>query len=159
MKTDHHDAAALLGDAAFVGIEIVRGRLQAIVDESGTALIRSAFSHLVREAKDFACAIMTCDGATVVQSAQSIPVFLGTMTHTARNLLKHFPAETLKKGDVVGTNDPWLCTGHLFDLMLLSPIFVDDEMVGLAAVVAHLPDSGGRGFIVNAATVFEDGAH
>lgn len=146
-----------LGEAAFVGVEISRGRLQAIVDEAGTALIRSAFSHIVREAKDFACAIMTRDGFTVVQSAQSIPVFLGTMTHTARNLLKSFPAAGLKSGDVVGTNDPWLCTGHLFDLMLLAPVFVEGELVALAAVVAHLPDIGGRGFTVDAATVFEEG--
>lgn len=143
--------------SAFVGVEVVRGRLQSIVDEAGSALIRSAFSHIVREAKDFACAIMTRDGATVVQSSQSVPVFLGTMTHTVRNLLEYFPAPDLRPGDVVGTNDPWLCTGHLFDLMLMSPVHVDGQLVGLAAVVAHLPDIGGRGFAVDSATVFEEG--
>lgn len=143
--------------SAFVGVEVVRGRLQSIVDEAGSALIRSAFSHIVREAKDFACAIMTRDGATVVQSSQSVPVFLGTMTHTVRNLLEYFPASDLRPGDVVGTNDPWLCTGHLFDLMLMSPVHVDGQLVGLAAVVAHLPDIGGRGFAVDSATVFEEG--
>src|SRR5690606_12409608 len=63
----------------------------------------------------------------------------------------------LRPGDVVGTNDPWLCTGHLFDLMLMSPVHVDGQLVGLAAVVAHLPDIGGRGFAVDSATVFEEG--
>ena len=156
--TDPRSPDDLASDpSAFVGVEIIRGRLQSIVDEAGSALIRSAFSHIVREAKDFACAIMTREGATVVQSAQSVPVFLGTMTHTVRNLLEAFPAQRLRPGEVVGTNDPWLCTGHLFDLMLLSPVHVGGELVGLAAVVAHLPDIGGRGFAVDSTSVFEEG--
>jgi N-methylhydantoinase B len=144
-------------EPAFVGIEITRGRLQSIVDEAGAALIRSAFSHIVREAKDFACAIMSPDGETVVQSSQSIPVFLGTMTHTVRNLLRHFPAARFAPGEVVGTNDPWLCTGHLFDLTLMAPVFVGGELVAFAAITAHLPDIGGRGFTVDSTTVFEEG--
>lgn len=145
------------GETSFVATEITRGRLQAIVDEAGAALIRSAFSHIVREAKDFACAIMGRDGATIAQSSQSIPVFLGTMTHTVRNLLEHFPAAGFEPGQVVGTNDPWLCTGHLFDLTLMSPVFAGDELVGFAAITAHLPDIGGRGFTVDSKSVFEEG--
>ena len=143
--------------ADFIGIEIARGRLQSIVDEAGAALIRTAFSHIVREAKDFACVITTVDGSTVVQSAQSVPVFLGTMTHAVRSLIAHFPIGSLQPGDVIGTNDPWLSTGHLFDLTLVAPVFVGGKVIAFAAITAHLPDVGGRGFTADSVTVFEEG--
>ncbi len=151
------ERAHLTAESDFIGIEIARGRLQSIVDEAGAALIRTAFSHIVREAKDFACVITTPDGSTIVQSAQSVPVFLGTMTHAVRSLIRHFPVEDLNPGDVIGTNDPWLSTGHLFDLTLVAPIFFGSEVVALAAITAHLPDVGGRGFTVDSPTVFEEG--
>ncbi|HLY21830.1 MAG TPA: hydantoinase B/oxoprolinase family protein [bacterium] len=142
---------------AFIELEIDRGRLQAIVDEAGVVLMRTAFSTIVRESKDFTCAILTTDGATVVQSAQSIPAFLGSITHTAREILAQFPLAEWTPGDVLGTNDPWMGTGHLFDLTLFAPVLVDGKIAALAGVVAHLPDVGGRGRDAAAAEIFEEG--
>jgi 5-oxoprolinase (ATP-hydrolysing) len=30
-----------------------------------------------------------------------------------------------KPGDVLITNDPWLCAGHLFDIAIVTPVFRD----------------------------------
>lgn len=144
-------------DQVTIKLEVARGRLQSIVDEAGAVLIRTAFSHVLRDAKDFACAVLTPDGHTVVQSSQSIPVFLGTMTLTARHLLNRFPLEVWKGGDVFGTNDPWLGTGHMYDLTVLTPIFVDERAVAISGVIAHLPDIGGRIVGPDSPTVFEEG--
>jgi N-methylhydantoinase B len=144
-------------DTAYIELEIARGRLQSVVDEAGATLMRTAFSNIVREAKDFACAILTTEGHTVVQSSQSIPAFLGTMTHTIKAVLEAFPVHDWRSGDVVGTNDPWLGTGHLFDLTIVAPVFVDETVVAFAAVVAHLPDIGGRGQGADSRQVFEEG--
>lgn len=146
-----------MSDAAFIELQIVRGRLQAIVDESGAALMRTAFSNIVREAKDFACAILTPDGHTVVQSSQSIPAFLGTMTHTVQAILEQVPPDQWSPGDVIGTNDPWLGTGHLYDLTVVTPVFLDGRVIAFAGVVAHLPDVGGRGQGVDYSQIFEEG--
>jgi N-methylhydantoinase B len=145
------------GRATFIDVEIVRGRLQSVVDEAGAILMRTAFSSIVRESKDFACAILTRKGHMVVQSAQSIPAFLGTMTPTATSILEAFPIGEWQPDDVVGTNDPWLGTGHLFDFTILSPVFVEGGVVAFAAVSAHLPDIGGRGRDAGARDVFEEG--
>lgn len=141
-----------------VELEIMRGRLQSIVDEGGAALMRTAFSAMVREARDFACAILTPDGRSVVQPVQSIPVFLGTMTYSAQALLERFPPDGWRPGDVVATNDPWIGTGHLYDIVILRPIFFADELIAFAAVIAHLPDVGGKaGFGLAATQMFEEG--
>jgi N-methylhydantoinase B len=141
---------------AFFELEIVRGRLQSIVDEAGAVLMRTAFSYVVREAKDFACAITSPEGHTIAQSAQSIPVFLGTMTHTARALLERFPLERWAPGDVIGTNDPWLGTGHLYDLTVMTPVFAEGDIVGFGIAVAHMPDIGGR-LSMDTQQIFEEG--
>ena len=33
----------------------------------------------------------------------------------------------MKPGDVFVTNDPWLGTGHLFDFVVVTPVFLDGE--------------------------------
>lgn len=138
-------------------LEVTRGRLQAIVDEAAATVIRTAFSVVMTEAKDFACAILLPSCRTVVQSQQSIPVFLATMTRTAAHLIEVFPLDGWREGDVYATNDPWLGTGHLYDITLVSPVMVEGKIVALAAVVGHLPDIGGRIVGTDATQVFEEG--
>jgi N-methylhydantoinase B len=146
-------------DAAFYELEIVRGRLQATVDEAGAALLRTAFSNVVREAHDFACAILTPEGHTVVQSQQSIPVFIGTMGSTWRAMKSLYTGfANLRPGDVLATNDPWIGTGQLNDITMMAPVFIGDRVIGFAGVVAHHTDIGGRGHIIGgSAQVFEEG--
>ena len=137
-------------------LEIARGRLQSIVDEAGAVIMRTAFSQIVREAKDFACALLTPDGRTIVQST-GVPVFMGTATYTAQRLLELIPEAQWEPGAVMGTNDVWLGTGHLYDLTLVMPVFVEGSIVALTSVVVHLPDVGGRGWGREARQVFEEG--
>ncbi len=137
-------------------LEIVRGRLQSVVDEAGAVIVSTAFSAIVREGKDFACVLLAPDGRTIVQST-GVPVFLGTTTNTAQRLLEILPPAAWEPGAVVGTNDVWLGTGHLYDLTLVMPVFVDGEIVALSSVVVHLPDIGGRGWGREARQVFEEG--
>lgn len=143
--------------ASPIETEVALGRLQSVVDEAGSVLMRTAFSLGIREAKDFSCAILTRRGDTVVQSRQSIPMFIGTLTYAARHLLDAFPADTWNEGDVVAVNDPWHSTGHLFDVTLLRPIFVDGVLTAFGAVVGHLSDIGGRGFSLGSSDVYEEG--
>lgn len=140
-----------------LNLEVTRGRLQSIVDEAAATVIRTAFSVVMTEAKDFACGILLPGCRTVVQSQQSIPVFLSTMTRTAEHLISAFPLSEWKPGDIYATNDPWLGTGHLYDITLVSPVVVDHEVVALAAVVGHLPDIGGRIVGTDATQVYEEG--
>lgn len=139
-----------------LNLEVARGRLQAIVDEAGAVIVRTAFSQVVRDGKDFACALLTPAGDTIVQ-ATGVPVFLGTTTTTARALLERVPADQIRPGAVIGTNDVWLGTGHLYDVTLVVPVFVDEQLIALSSVVVHLPDIGGRGWGSEARQVFEEG--
>ncbi len=106
-----------------ISLEIQWKRLVSMVDEAATAFIRTSFSVLVREANDFAVVLTDAQGRSLAQSTMSIASFIGSLPATVKHFLKVFPAHTLKPGDVMITNDPWMGTGHIHDVNIAMPIF------------------------------------
>src|ERR1044072_2662666 len=140
-----------------VTLEMIGARLISIVDEAAAALLRTSFSTIVRESNDFACVITDARGQSIAQASNSIPSFIGTAPRTIRSFLEVFPPETLADGDVLITNDCWLGTGHLPDITVAKPIYLDGRIVAFAGSVAHSPDIGGRQRSADAREVFEEG--
>jgi len=140
-----------------VALKMMWDRLIAVVDEADTALGRTAFSTVVREAHDYVTVLLDAQGNSVAQCTYSIPSFIGTLPITARHILKRIPPATLKPGDVLITNDPWLGTGHLPDITMMTPVFHRGHLVAFAANVAHMPDIGGRPFSADSREIFEEG--
>ncbi|MBI4505167.1 MAG: hydantoinase B/oxoprolinase family protein [Chloroflexi bacterium] len=140
-----------------ITLEILWSRLIAIVDEASATLVRTSFSTIVRESNDFACVLLDAQGNSLAQSSLSIPSFIGTLPVTVRHLLRRYPAETLRPGDILVTNDPWLGTGHLNDINVAVPIFHLGRLIAIAASTAHAPDIGGRMRSPDNHEVFEEG--
>jgi N-methylhydantoinase B len=65
----------------------------------------------------------------------------------------------MRPGDHFITNDPWLGTGHLHDLTVVTPAFHAGRMVGLFANTAHIIDIGGLGMGPEGRSVFEEGLY
>jgi N-methylhydantoinase B len=65
----------------------------------------------------------------------------------------------INKGDVFLTNDPWIGTSHQPDVMLISPIFVDNQIFAWSGLCQHQNDLGGSvagSFCMNAADIWQD---
>ena len=139
-----------------VTLEILWSRLISIVEESESTLVRTSFSPIVGEADDHAAALLDVNGNILAQTPSGMPAFIGILGHTTRVLLQHFPPDTLKPNDVLTTNDPWICCGHLNDLNLLRPIFYKGKIVAYTANTAHLTDIGGRNS-AESVDLFEEG--
>ena len=140
-----------------IDLEIYWNRLIAITDEAGAALKRTSFSTVVRESNDFACVLLDTEARLVAQSSLSIPGFIGTAPLSLKGMLKVFPRESLKPGDILFTNDPWVGTGHLPDATMAAPIFLRGRLIAFAIAVAHLSDVGGRQWSADAGELFEEG--
>jgi N-methylhydantoinase B len=140
-----------------VTLEVLCTRLISIVDEAAAALVRTSFSTVVRESNDFACVLTDARGYSLVQATDSIPSFIGTVPRTIREFLREYPTSTLAPGDIIATNDIWLGTGHLPDITVAKPVFLDGSVVGFAGTVAHAPDIGGRIRSADSREVFEEG--
>ena len=140
-----------------VSIEVMWTRLISAIDEAALTLHRTSFSTVVRESFDYSCMVLGPDGKSVAQATRSIPSFIGTLPMSVRAFLEVFPAETLKPGDVIISNDPWIGTGHLPDMTVAAPIFHDGALIGFAGAIAHMADIGGRRRAPDAREVYEEG--
>ena len=140
-----------------ISLEIHWARLISMVDEAAATFRRTSFSTLVRESNDFAVVLTDAKGRSLAQSSLSIPSFIGTLPETVKHFLAKFPARTLKADDYLFTNDPWLGTGHVYDVSGAMPVFHRQRLVGFAAVVSHLPDIGGRIWGPGARDIYEEG--
>ena len=98
-------ADALAADP--VGLEIVWSRLIAITDEMWSTVLRTAVSPIIGAAQDFACEILDATGNGLAHSTRSMPVFNLVMPEITRAMLKRFPTDSMRPGDVFIGNDPW----------------------------------------------------
>ena len=140
-----------------VSLGIMWDRLVSLTDEIVSTLVRSSFSTIVYESYDLSCVVLDADTNSIAQGTFGIPAFIGSAPVTLRHMLKRFPAETLKPGDIVVTNDPWLGTGHLFDITMMRPVFRNGRIVAYTVSITHLPDIGGNGFGSASTEVYQEG--
>lgn len=141
-----------------ITLSILWSRLISIVDEAGTTLQRTSFSTVTRESNDFAVVLMDAEGRSIAQSSISVPSFLGVLPMLTKALLKdYFPIDSWEEGDVVMTNDPWLCAGHKPDIGIVSPIFYRSKIIGFIGTIAHSPDMGGVLWGAGSRDLYEEG--
>jgi len=131
-------------------------RFNGLMDETAHTFVRTSFSSVVRDNWDLAVSLMDAQGRQFAQSSRSVPSFIGTMPKTLQVMLKRFPAESLKPGDVLISNDGYHGTGHLNDITMVRPVFRGSELVAFIGSVFHSVDIGGAPS-VNARDSFEEG--
>ncbi|QCR38180.1 hydantoinase B/oxoprolinase family protein [Nissabacter sp. SGAir0207] len=140
-----------------ISLRITWDRLVSISEEAAATLVNMAFSSIIREVGDYSCLLMDAEGNSLAQPKTSVPVFIGTLPATVRHLLAKFPADTLKPGDSLVTNDPWLGTGHLNDVTVVTPVFRDGQLVAFTGSAAHMSDIGGSLNMGSSRDMFEEG--
>ena len=139
-----------------ITIEILWRRLISIVDEADSAVARTAFSSLLRDAHDYTCMFTDRKGRELAQGSFATPGQSGAMALGIKKLVTRIPEESCHPGDVYITNDPWALAGHLNDVCVFSPIFHKGNLAAFTACVFHHSDIGGRVSSDNH-DVYEDG--
>jgi len=122
------------------GVELWSGRFMAVAEQSGETLRRLARSVNIRERLDFSCAVFDARGQ-LVANAPHIPVHLGAMGETVRDLLAHVPRP--EPGQAWLTNDPCAGGSHLPDLTVITAVDGGGERPWFVASRAHHVDVGG----------------
>src|SRR6516162_9822586 len=128
---------------AQIRTQIMWSRLIAVVEEQAQTMLRTAFSTPVREAGDLSAGVFDRHGRMLAQAV--------------KHFLDVYPLATMKPGDHYITNDPWLTSGHLHDITVVTPSFYRGEAVGLFANTIHVVDIGGLGMGPDGRQVFEEG--
>jgi N-methylhydantoinase B len=137
--------------------QIMWNRLIAVVEEQAQTMIRTAFSTSVREAGDLSAGVFDRQGRMLAQAVTGTPGHVNSMANGVKYFLDVYPIDTMKPGDHYITNDPWLTSGHLHDITVVTPSFYRGEAVGLFANTIHVVDIGGLGMGPDGRQVFEEG--
>jgi N-methylhydantoinase B len=137
--------------------QIMWSRLIAVVEEQAQTMVRTAFSTSVREAGDLSAGVFDRQGRMLAQAVTGTPGHVNSMANGVKYFLEVFPIDGMKPGDHYITNDPWLTSGHLHDITVVTPSFYRGEAIGLFANTIHVVDIGGLGMGPDGRQVFEEG--
>ena len=124
-------------------LEVVKNAFFSIAEEMGAVLIRAAYSTNIKDRRDCSCAIYTKTGDLVAQ-AEHIPLHLGIMPPAVKAILEYCDKENMEiaPGDTLLCNDPFTTGSHTWDLMVVSPVYYNDEIIAIVGNLAHHADIG-----------------
>jgi N-methylhydantoinase B len=135
-------------------VEIVEGTLAAIEQEVETAIGRTARSPMIRDAHDYRAGIHDRRLRKLTGRSYS------ALVHP---IVRDYPVETMRPGDVFFHNDVYLSEGgigHLPDLCVTVPVFHDGAVVAFVQAFGHHDDIGGAvpgSMPSNATSVYQEG--
>ena len=122
-------------------LEIFRHSLKSVVEEMGVTLQRTAYSTNIKIRRDHTCALFDADLRHIAQHDVA-PQHIGSLVSVVPRLIPEWE-DRLEPGDGILVNDPYEGAVHLPDVMLISPLYHEDQIVGYAANSAHHVDIGG----------------
>jgi N-methylhydantoinase B len=142
-----------------IQLEVMWNRLIAVVNEQAKALMRTSFTSIVREAGDLSAGVFDERGYMIAQAVTGTPGHINAMATCIHHFLAEYPADSLAPGDVLVTNDPQKTSGHLHDITVITPVFLNERVVGFFGNCCHVLDIGGIGLSTDGRSMFEEGLH
>lgn len=138
-----------------IELSLFVSRMEAVCDEMGAVLRRTAFSPNIKDRLDYSCALFDAQGELCAQAAH-IPVHLGSMAFALADIVNMFD---WREGDIVILNDPFLGGTHLPDVTVLAPVFSDNKLAGFVVNRAHHANIGSDspGSMPNSSSLEEEG--
>lgn len=125
-----------------ITLEVISNRLAEIVASMERSLFHSGYSTILRESFDGSAVITNASGDVVAGSGH--PIHIGPFSYTVRAVLRQYGVEAMRSGDSYVATDPYVAGNlHVPDLVIVTPVIVEDELLGFCASLAHKTDLGG----------------
>ncbi len=125
-----------------ITLEVINNKLREIGSTMEHLLFHSGYSTILRESRDGSAGIADREGYAVMASGSPLhlyPYYLGI-----RTILKNYPIHEMEDGESFILNDPYLGGSlHVPDIVVVTPVFVDKEVIAFSVSIAHKPDVGG----------------
>ena len=149
------DRAAQYTSVDPITLQLIRGSLRSARLECELIIERTAMSAFIREKKDYTVSFLDSLGQEIYGETMGSDI-LGCVW-------QFYPQDRMQAGDVYWYNDPYISRGsisHTPDMVFISPVFFEGELVAYCHSFAHFWDLGGSrpGSIGPANTeIFHDG--
>ena len=142
--------------------EIIKDALVALGEEMFNAMIRTSMSPIIYETTDFAVGATDADGNLLAQG-NGVTAFLATLDTAVQSALTHYEKQDIYPGDVLISNTPYEGGGtHLSDVVIMVPIFAEDDLIAWTVNKAHWTEVGGAqpgSVSTNATEIYQEGLH
>lgn len=124
-------------------IELFRHACSSVLDEIELNITQTAYSPLIYEYKDYVVGLLDKDFTLISQSKLSVPGFLADLELVVKDAVSVCGKHTLAPGDVLITNYAAVQGHHLNNVVIIAPIFQEEQVVAYIAIRGHWADVGG----------------
>ncbi|HJM94278.1 MAG: hydantoinase B/oxoprolinase family protein [Alphaproteobacteria bacterium] len=137
---------------------VLSGCFRSIAEEMSEIMLRAAYSTIVREAKDCSTCLMDADARTVAQ-AEAIAVHMNSLAAAVPYFRQRYDISQTKPDEMYITNNPYENGQHLNDIIVLMPVFHEEQLVAFTGSICHHLELGGAvaGSNANATEIFHEG--
>jgi N-methylhydantoinase B len=123
-----------------ITLEIIRGSLASTIRDMELLMERCAMSPFIKEKKDYFVGVFDTRGRIVACHIS------GSGPGMIEAILRAYPLDTMRTGDVYWFNDPFISDGavqHHQDMVFAVPVFHEGRSVAFAVTFGHYQDIGG----------------
>lgn len=131
-------------------------RLMNIAEEGRIALQKVCASPIVVQGGECMASFYEADGTTILSASGHLRFSAGCEDAVKKVIEYYSENPGINDGDQFYMNDPYIASTHVYDEMVVKPIFVDAELIAWTASMTHTADTGGvlRG---GATEIFHEG--
>lgn len=149
-----------LPDPDPIAAAVVRDALAAVANQMRISIVRTAFSPIIYDINDCACAVYDRNLRQIGQAHEGLPSFAGVLGASIKACVEACGGEpNLAEGDILLTTASYHHGSHLNDFAVVAPTFVDGELVGYVASKAHMLDTGAKDpvAVLDSTDIFQEG--
>jgi N-methylhydantoinase B len=122
-----------------ITVEVIRNYLLSAAREMARNLMRTSYSTIVYEIRDFGLEIYD-KHCRLLAEAPGLAIFTRANDYALRKIVEFHGLENIHPGDVILLNYPYWSSTHTLDVTAASPIFHEEQLVGFTAVKQHWLD-------------------
>lgn len=131
-------------------------RLMNIAEEGRIALQKVCASPIVVQGGECMASFYEADGTTIISASGHLRFSAGCADAVKKVIEYYSENPGIEDGDQFYMNDPYIASTHVYDQMVIKPIFHRGELIAWTASMTHTADTGGilRG---GATEIFHEG--
>lgn len=123
--------------------EVIWNTLTSVADEMAIVIERSAYSPMIRDVRDYCCALVDVEGNVLAYNSGGLVTHFADIGEDVLDGIELYGLDGFRPGDAIMMNAAYFCGQHANNVLIYTPIFHRGELVAFAANRGHWGDIGG----------------
>lgn len=138
--------------------EVIRHAMLSAAQEMARNLCRTAYNTIVYEIHDYGIGLHDPDGNTIAE-APGIAIFSGANGFGIQYVIDFLGLDAMNSGDVFMVNYPYWSSAHTLDVLLFTPIYSEETLLGFASCRVHVLDLKQKdaGYVLDSTDMAQEG--